>query len=76
MSDKRQNNQLVLAFAEMSKSEAPRDSVEGTEALMAKREAESKADSEPLMEAVCERKNCEQAWLESRATKVALVSTG
>ncbi len=43
MSDKRQNNQLVLAFAEMSRSEAPRDSEEGTESLMAKREAESPA---------------------------------
>ena len=43
MSDKRQKNQLVLAFAEMSRSEAPRDSGEGTEALMAKHEAERKA---------------------------------
>jgi RNA-directed DNA polymerase len=61
MSDKRQKNQLVLAFAEMSRSEAPRDSVGGTEALMAKREAESMVNSEQLMEAVCERSNCEQA---------------
>jgi len=61
MSEKRQKNQLELAFAEMSRSEAPRDSEEGTETLLAKREAESKADSEQLMEAVCERKNCKQA---------------
>ncbi len=43
MSDKRQNNQLVLAFAEESRSEAPRDSVAGTESFAAKREAESPA---------------------------------
>jgi hypothetical protein len=43
MSDRRQNNQLELAFAEMSRSEAPRDSVAGTETLTAKREAESMA---------------------------------
>ena len=53
MSDKRQKNQLVLAFAETSRSEAPRDSVEGTETPMAKREAESRANSERWMEAVC-----------------------
>ena len=69
MSDKRQNNQLVLAFAEMSRSEAPRDSAEGTEALMAKREAESKADSEQLMEQVCERRNCEQALARVKSNK-------
>ena len=61
MSDKRQKIQLELAFTEKSKSEAPRDSVEGTETLMAKREAESMAISKHLMEAVCERKNCKQA---------------
>ena len=69
MSDKRQKNQLELAFTEMSRSEAPRDSAEGTEALMAKREAESKADSEQLMEPVCERKNCEQALARVKSNK-------
>lgn len=69
MSDMRQKNQLVLAFAEMSRSEAPRDSGEGTETLMAKREAESKAASELLMEAVCERKNCEQALARVKSNK-------
>jgi RNA-directed DNA polymerase len=69
MSDKRQNNQLVLAFAEMSKSEAPRDSVEGTETLMAKRAAESTVNSEQLMEEVCGRKNCEQALARVRSNK-------
>jgi len=69
MSDKRQKNQLVLAFAEMSRSEAPRDSGEGTETPMAKREAESMAISEQLMEAVCERKNCRQALARVKSNK-------
>ena len=69
MSDKRQKNQLVLAFTEMSRSEAPRDSGEGTEALMAKRKAESMVGSEQLMEEVCERKNCEQALARVKSNK-------
>jgi RNA-directed DNA polymerase len=69
MSDKRQKNQLVLAFTEMSRSEAPRDSAEGTEALMAKREAESMAISKQLMEAVCERRNCKQALARVKRNK-------
>ena len=69
MGDKRLNNQLVLAFAEMSRSEAPRDSVEGTEPLMAKRDAESPARSEQLMEEVCGRKNCQQALARVKSNK-------
>src|ERR1041384_6171318 len=69
MSDKRQKNQLVLAFTEMSRSEAPRHSAEGTEAPVAKREAESKAASEQLMEQICERKNCTQALARVKSNK-------
>jgi len=69
MSDKRQKNQLVLAFTEMSRSEAPRDSAEGTESLMAKRTAESPAHSEQLMEEVCGRKNCQQALARVKSNK-------
>src|SRR5215208_239268 len=69
MSDKRQKNQLELAFTEMSRSEAPRDSGEGTEALMVKRKAESMVGSEQLMEEVCERKNCEQALARVKSNK-------
>jgi RNA-directed DNA polymerase len=69
MSDKRQKNQLELAFTEMSRSEAPRDSAEGTEALMAKRDAESTAISEQLMEEVCGRKNCQQALARVKSNK-------
>jgi len=76
MSDKRQKNQLELAFTERSRSEAPRDSAEGTEALVAKRAAESKAASEQLMEQVCERKNCEQALARVKSNKGSAGSDG
>jgi RNA-directed DNA polymerase len=69
MSDKRQKNQLVLAFTEMNRSEAPRDSAEGTELLMAKREDESSAGSEQLMEEVCGRQNCQQALARVKSNK-------
>src|SRR5215210_3921271 len=69
MSEKRQKNQLELAFTEMSRSEAPRDSGEGTETPMAKREAESMAISKQLMEAVCERQNCRQALARVKSNK-------
>src|SRR5712691_833301 len=69
MSDQRQNHQLVLAFVEMSRSEAPRGSEEGTESLAAQRAAESPARIEPLMEAVCERSNCKQALARVKRNK-------
>jgi RNA-directed DNA polymerase len=69
MNDKRPNNQLVLAFAEVSRSEAPRESGEGTESFAAKREAESPASSEQLMEEVCGRKNCQQALARVKSNK-------
>ena len=69
MSDKRQKNQLVLAFTEESRSEAPRVSAEGTESLAAKRGTESPAIGEQLMEEVCERENCKQALARVKANK-------
>lgn len=69
MSDKRQKNQLVLAFTEMSRSEALRDSDKGTESRMAKRDDESSAGSEQLMEEVCGRKNCQQALARVKSNK-------
>ena len=69
MSDKRQKNQLVLAFREEGRSEAPRASGEGTESLAAKRSAESPAIGESLMEEVCERENCKQALKRVKANK-------
>ena len=69
MSDKRQKNQLVLAFREESRSEAPTASVEGTESLAAERRTESPAIGEQWMEEVCERENCKQAWARVKANK-------
>ena len=58
MSDKRQKNQLVLAFTEEGRSEASKPSQEGTESFTAKCETERPARHEQLMEEVCERENC------------------
>src|SRR2546422_5468196 len=69
MSDKRQKNQLVLAFAVEDRGEAPRAAGEGTESLAAKRKAESPAIGEQLMEEVCERENCKQALARVKANK-------
>jgi RNA-directed DNA polymerase len=69
MSDKRQNDQLVLAFLDESRSEAPRVSGEGTESLAAKRGTESPAIGKQLMEEVCERENCKQALARVQANK-------
>src|SRR6202790_684588 len=69
MSDKRQNNQLVLAFTEQGRSEAPKTSQEGTESRTAKCETERPASHEQLMEEVCERENCWQAYKPDKANK-------
>jgi len=69
MSDKRQKNQLELAFTDESRSEAPRVSAEGTESLAGTRGTESLAIGEQLMEEVCERENCKQALARVKANK-------
>jgi RNA-directed DNA polymerase len=69
MSDKGQKNQLVLAFTEEGRSEAPKASQEGTESLTAKCETERPAGHEQLMEEVCERDNCWQAYKRVKANK-------
>src|SRR5271155_3195336 len=69
MSDKRQKNQLVLAFTEEGRSEAPNTSQEGTESPTAKCETERPARHEQLMEEVCERENCWQAYKRVKANK-------
>jgi hypothetical protein len=71
MSDKRQKNQLELAFTDESRSEAPRVSGEGTESFVAKHRTESPAVGEQWMEEVCERENVSGHWHESRPTKGA-----
>ena len=72
MSGKRQKNQpeqLGLALLAAPRSEAPRAAEQGTEAPTAKRLHESLADTERLMEEVCERENCQQALRRVKANK-------
>jgi RNA-directed DNA polymerase len=69
MSDKRQKNQLELAFTEEVRSEAPKTSREGTESRTAKCETERPASDEQLMEDVCERENCWQAYKRVKANQ-------
>ncbi len=69
MSDRRQKNQLVLAFLAEDRGEAPRAAEEGTESLAAKRQSESPAIGEQLMEEVCERENCKRALARVKANK-------
>jgi RNA-directed DNA polymerase len=61
--------QLGLAFEAESRSEAPMAACEGTETSTAKRAYENPADTESLMEEVCERGNCEQALKRVKANK-------
>src|SRR5450759_5510985 len=69
MSDKRQNNQLRLAFSEENRSEAPTSDGRGSESSTAKRRTESPAIEEQVMEEVCERENCLQAWKRVKSNK-------
>src|SRR6266852_9332048 len=69
MNDKRQKNQLELAFTGEGRSEAPRTPREGTESCTAKCETESPAGEEQLMEEVCGRENCQQALRRVKANK-------
>src|SRR3974377_208962 len=69
MGDKRQKNQLVLAFLEEDRGEAPKDLPEGTESSAGKRGTESPAITEQLMEEVCGRENCKQALKRVKANK-------
>lgn len=69
MDDKRQKNQLMLAFMEEDKSEAPKRLQEGTESSAGKRGTESPAITEQWMEEVCGRENCKQALKRVKANK-------
>jgi RNA-directed DNA polymerase len=69
MGDKRQNNQLWLAFSEEGRSEAPKAPGEGSETHTAKRISESPAKDEQLMEEVCERENCLRAFKRVKSNK-------
>jgi len=71
MGDKRQKNQLqmVLAFTDEGRSEAPKTRREGTESLTAERACESPAIPEPAMEEVCGRENCLRALQRVKSNK-------
>jgi RNA-directed DNA polymerase len=62
MRQKTQNEQLLLAFALDSRGEALGTNRKGTEPPTAKRDPESPAKEERLMEEVCDRENLEIAW--------------
>ena len=69
MDDKRQKNQLELAWGEEDRGEAPKIIPAGTESSAAKRGTENPAITEPLMEEVCERENCKRALKRVKANK-------
>jgi len=69
MSDKRQKNQLELAFMVEAKGEAPSDIREGTESPAAESRDESPATYEQLMEEVCQPENLRQAYRRVKANK-------
>jgi RNA-directed DNA polymerase len=69
MDDKRQKNQLVLAFMEEDRGEAPKGLPEGIESSAGKGGTESPAIAEQLMEEVCGRENCKQALRRVKANK-------
>jgi RNA-directed DNA polymerase len=71
-SEQRQKNQPeqeVLAFPAESRSDAPKAARQGTETPGAKRESESLAGTERLMEEVCELENVKQALQRVKANK-------
>jgi len=69
MDDRRQKNQLGLAWREEARGEAPKIIPTGTESSAAKRGTENPAITEPLMEEVCERENCKRALKRVKANK-------
>jgi RNA-directed DNA polymerase len=69
MSEKRQKNQIELAFTYSPKGEARTDTAEGTEALVAKGATEEPTGSQKLMEAVCETENLKRALRRVKANQ-------
>ncbi len=72
MDGKRQKTryeQSELAFMAQLRGEPSQLRQQGTEPAMAKRESESPAANDRLMEEVCERENLEKAWKRVRANK-------
>jgi len=71
VNDKRPNIQKLLAFPEECRDEVPMASRGGSESLAAKRDPESPAVFEKLMEEICEQRNLEEALRRVRANKGA-----
>src|ERR1039457_519697 len=74
MNGKRQKTrpeQLGLALSAAGRGEAPSAADRGTEPSTAKQQHESPADTERLMEEVCERENCKQALRRVKANNGA-----
>lgn len=69
MRDKRQKNQLELAFLEETKGEALSSASEGTESPVAEHNVESPPIHQQLMEEVCERENLRKALRRVKANK-------
>lgn len=69
MSTKRQKTQMDLAFASEDRGEASKTDDEGTEVLTAKCDTESPAETERMMEEVCERENLKRALKRVRMNK-------
>ena len=82
MDDKRQNIQLVLAFEEEDRGEAPKDLGEGTESSAGGRGTESPAIGEQLMEMrfqllrqeICGQENCKQALVSGPPVEACFAS--
>jgi len=69
MDGQRQKIQQQLAFRDAPKGEAPRCAQQGTEPSAVKRETESPAREERLIEEVCERENLVKAWKQVQGNK-------
>jgi RNA-directed DNA polymerase len=69
MGGKRRKNQVELAFMEDGWDEFPAPTTEGIELPVAKRETESPASTEKLMEEVCKRENLWKALKRVQANK-------
>ena len=69
MDGQRQKIQQKLAFMDEPKGEALRAVQQGTEPSTVKRDTESPAREEQLMEEVCERNNLVKAWKQVQGNK-------
>jgi RNA-directed DNA polymerase len=75
-SDKRQHIQLELDFSSLPAGEARTTGREETESLLAAHGAENPANTNQLMEEVCERENLKEALQQVKANKGSGASTG